>query len=145
MRGVERREARAFESDCSSEERGAFAERISDVFSESRASSLVEGFGNSAPAWPPKRTPAAPSVLSVSSVVKFLFLALDSGLWTLDARHGLRPIIHLPDLEIRVLLPANLVPPAIHIMRERPRPHLPEAVELGDFFNSNDYITHFLT
>ena len=56
----ERRESRAFESDCSSEERGAFAERISDVFSESRASSLVEGFGNSAPAWPAKRTPAPP-------------------------------------------------------------------------------------
>jgi hypothetical protein len=37
------------------------------------------------------------------------------------------------------------MPPAIHIMRERPRPHLPEAVELGYIFNSNDYITHFLT
>jgi hypothetical protein len=37
------------------------------------------------------------------------------------------------------------VPPAIHIMRERTRPHLPETVELGDVFNSNDYITHFLT
>lgn len=36
-------EWRAFESDCSSEERGAFAERISDVFLESRASSLASG------------------------------------------------------------------------------------------------------
>ncbi len=62
----ERRESRAFESDCSSEERGAFAERISDVFSESRASSLVEGFEKAAPAWPAKRNPAVPSVLSVS-------------------------------------------------------------------------------
>ena len=30
-------------------------------------------------------------------------------------------------------------------MRQRPRPHLAEAVELGDVFNSNDYIRHFLT
>jgi hypothetical protein len=37
------------------------------------------------------------------------------------------------------------MPPAIHIMRQRPCPHFPEAVELGDVFNSNDYITHFLT
>ena len=51
--------------------------------------------------------------------------------WTLDARQGLRPIIHLPDLEIRILLPPNAMPPAIHIMRERPRPHLTETVEPG--------------
>jgi hypothetical protein len=37
------------------------------------------------------------------------------------------------------------MPPAIHIMRERPRADFTEAVELGDVFNSNDYITHFLT
>jgi hypothetical protein len=30
-------------------------------------------------------------------------------------------------------------------MRQRPRPDLPETVELRDIFNSNDYITHFLT
>jgi hypothetical protein len=57
----------------------------------------------------------------------------------------LRPIIHLPDLEIRILLPTNAMPPAIHIMRERPCADFTEAVELGDVFNSNDYITHFLT
>ena len=31
------------------------------------------GFENAAPAWPDKRNPTPPSVLSVSSVVKFLF------------------------------------------------------------------------
>jgi hypothetical protein len=65
LRRDERPETRAFGSDFSSEERGAFAERISDVFSESDASSLVEGFEKAAPAWPPKHTPAPPSVLSV--------------------------------------------------------------------------------
>ena len=48
----------------------------------------------------------------------------------LGARHGLRPIIHLPDLEIRILFPANAMPPAIHIMRERTRADFAEAVEL---------------
>ena len=43
----------------------------------------------------------------------------------------LGPIIHLPDLEIQILLPAHAMPPAIHIMCERPRPHLAKAVELG--------------
>ena len=62
--------------------------------------------------------------------------------WTLDARHGLRPIIHLPDLEIRIFLTANLVPPAIDIMRQRPRPHLTETVELGDVFNANYGVGH---
>jgi len=62
--------------------------------------------------------------------------------WTLDARHSLRPIIHLPDFEIRILLHPNPMPPAIHIMSERPRPRLPEAIELGDIFNANDGFGH---
>jgi hypothetical protein len=37
------------------------------------------------------------------------------------------------------------MPPAIQIMRQRPRADFTEAVELGYIFNSNDYITHFLT
>ena len=72
---------------------------------------------------------------------------LGAGLWSLDARHSLRPIIHLPDLEIRVLLTANLMPPPIHVMRERPRPHLTEAIQLRYPFhpNYNIPIRHFLT
>ncbi len=62
--------------------------------------------------------------------------------WTLDARHGLRPVIHLPDLEIRILLPPDTVPPAIHIMGQRPRPHLTQTVELGDVFNANNGFGH---
>ena len=65
-----------------------------------------------------------------------------AGLWTLDARRRLRPIIHLPDFEIRILLPPNLVPPAIHIMRQRPRAYLAQAVELGDVFNANYGVGH---
>jgi hypothetical protein len=41
---------------------GPIAERGSDVFSESRASSLVKGFENAAPAWLAKRSPAAASL-----------------------------------------------------------------------------------
>ncbi len=41
------------------EEAGASAQRMSDVFSESRASSLGKGFENAAPAWPAKRSPAS--------------------------------------------------------------------------------------
>ena len=47
-------------------EEGVSAERMSDVFSESRASWLAEGFENAAPAWPAKRAPALTSVQSVS-------------------------------------------------------------------------------
>jgi hypothetical protein len=36
------------------------------------------------------------------------------------------------------------MPPAIHIMRERPRANLAEAIELGDVFNANNGIGHFL-
>ena len=67
---------------------------------------------------------------------------LGAGLWSLDARHSLRPIIHLPDLQIRILLPLHLMPPAIHIMRERTSAHLPETVELGDIFNANNGVGH---
>jgi hypothetical protein len=42
---------------------GPLAERESDVFSESRASSLVKGFENSAPAWLAQAPPCASPVL----------------------------------------------------------------------------------
>jgi nitric oxide reductase large subunit len=42
---------------------------VGDVFSEARASSLVKGFENSAPAWPAKRSPAATSMSSVVSII----------------------------------------------------------------------------
>jgi hypothetical protein len=34
------------------------------------------------------------------------------------------------------------MPPAIHIMRQRPRPHLAKAVELGYIFNANNGVGH---
>ena len=51
---------------CEAPEAGILAERVGDVFSEFRASSLVEGFENPAPAWLDKRSPASAfPVLSV--------------------------------------------------------------------------------
>ena len=47
-----------------------------------------------------------------------------------------------PRFEVGIFLPPNLMPPPIYIMRERPRPHLTETVELGDFFNTNDGVGH---
>jgi hypothetical protein len=61
--------------------------------------------------------------------------------WTLDAGRRFRPVIHLPDLEIRILFPPNLVPPPIYIMRERPRADLTEAVELRHPLDPNHNIT----
>jgi hypothetical protein len=107
---------------------------MSDVFSEYRACPLAEGFENSAPAWPPKRTSAPPSVLSVSSVVKF-FLELAVLVLSFTS----------PTLRVRILLATNPVPPPIYIMRQRPRPHLPQAVELGYIFNAYNGVTHLLT
>jgi hypothetical protein len=60
-------------------------------------------------------------------------------------RRRLRPIIRLPHLRIRILLPSNPMPPPIHIMRQRPCPHLPQSIEFGDIFNANNCVTHFLT
>jgi hypothetical protein len=53
---------------------------------------------------------------------------------------------NLPDFEIRIFLPANAMPPAIHIVRERPRADLAQAVELRYSLhpNHNIPITHIL-
>ena len=45
-----------------------------------------------------------------------------------------RPVIGLSDLEIGVFFSAQAVPPAIEIVRERSRPHLPQAVLLTKMF-----------
>jgi hypothetical protein len=66
-----------------------------------------------------------------------VFIGVLGGLIRTRRLRRLGPIIHLPDLKIRILLPPNTMPPAIHIMRQRPRAHLPETVELGDIFNAN--------
>jgi len=41
----------------SAKKAGPLAKRVSDVFSQSRASSLVKGFENAAPAWPAQALP----------------------------------------------------------------------------------------
>jgi hypothetical protein len=60
----------------------------------------------------------------------------------LDARHGLRPIIHLPDFEIWIILPPNPMPPPIHIMPQQTCADLAEAIELRYIFNANNGVGH---
>ncbi len=60
----------------------------------------------------------------------------------------LRPIIHLADLQIRVFLPPDPMPPAIEIMRQRAGAHLAQPIQLRHPLdpNHNIPITHiFLT
>jgi hypothetical protein len=55
---------------------GPLAEREGDVFSKSRASSLVKGFENAAPAWLDQARPCFESshpCISVASVVPIFF------------------------------------------------------------------------
>lgn len=51
---------------------GPSAQRMSDVFLQSRASSLVQGFENAAPAWPVQAQPCVSPHFSESSVVQNL-------------------------------------------------------------------------
>ena len=51
---------------------------------------------------------------------------------------GLRSVIDLPDLKIRVLIAAHLVPPAVDVVGEGTGADFAEAVELADILDFND-------
>ena len=63
---------------------GPSAQRMSDVFSQSRASSLVEGFENATPAWPAQAQPCVPLLLCFIGVNScnpwFLLVTLQASL-----------------------------------------------------------------
>jgi len=67
-----------------------------------------------------------------------LALGGQSGRGEAATPYRLRPVIDLADLQIRVLVAAHAVPPAVDVVGEGAGADLAEAVELGDVFDFND-------